>query len=137
MKIAVSATGEKLDGYIDRRFERCPYFLIVDTDTMNYNSIFNNGTMKKDGSSSTALDIVLDNNVDALITGDIRQGAYKKLSDANIKIITGLNGIIRTTIDEFKLNEIKHCPSCNSTNLERDYTNMEFLCKDCELKKKV
>ncbi len=137
MKIAVSATGEDLNDHIDRRFERCQYFLIVDSKTMNFSSIFNNGTMKKDGSSSKALDIVLNNNVEAVITGDMRQGAYKRLSDAKIKIITGLNGNIRTTIEEFKLNEIEQCPECSSTNLVRDYTTMEILCKNCGLKKKV
>ena len=137
MKIAISATSEKLESYIDRRFEKCNYFLIVDPETMNFNSIFNIGTMKKDGSGSSALDIVLDNNVDAVMTGNMSQGAYKILSDAKIKIITGVTGNIRTTIEDFKLNEIEKCPSCSSTNLVRDYTNKEILCKTCGLKKKL
>ncbi len=137
MKIAVSATGEKLDAYIDRRFEKCNYFLIVDTETMNFNSVFNNGTMRKDESGSSALDIVLGNNVEAVITGDMTQGAYKILSDAKIKTITGLKGNIRTTIEEFKLNEIKQCPSCSSKDLIRDYAKMEILCENCGLKKSV
>ena len=137
MKIAVSTKGEKLDANIDRRFEKCNYFLIVDTETMNFKSIFNNGTMKKDESSSTALDIVLDNNVEAVVTGDMSHGAYKTLSDAKIKIISGLTGNIRTTIDNIKLNEIKQCPLCSSKDLDRDYGKMEILCENCGLKKKV
>ena len=135
MKIAVSATGEELDAYIDRRFEKCNYFLIVDTETMNFNSIFNIGTMKKDESGSTALDIVLNNNVEAVVTGDMSNGAYRILSDAKIKIISGLTGNIKTTIEEFKLNEIEQCPKCNSKNLVRDHDNMEIKCKNCGLKK--
>ena len=137
MKIAVSATGEKLDANIDRRFEKCNYFLIVDTETMSFNSIFNNGTMRKDETSSTALNIVFDNKVEAVVTGDMSQGAYKILSEAKIKIISGLNGSIRKSIEKFKLNEIKQCPSCSSKDLVRDYAKMEILCENCGLKKKL
>jgi predicted Fe-Mo cluster-binding NifX family protein len=104
---------------------------------MKFESVFNNGTMKKDGSGSTALDIILNNDIETVITGDMREGAYKTLSDVNIKIITGLNGNIGTTIKEFKLNEIEQCPLCDSINLVRDYSKMEVLCKNCGLRKKV
>ena len=43
MKIAVSSTGKELDSFVDRRFERCPYFIIIDTETMNFESKFNLG----------------------------------------------------------------------------------------------
>jgi len=34
MKVAVSATGPTLDAEVDPRFGRCPYFGIIDPDTM-------------------------------------------------------------------------------------------------------
>ena len=35
MKIAISSTGQTLDSTVDARFGRCPYFLIVDPDTLD------------------------------------------------------------------------------------------------------
>ena len=117
MKVAISSTGETLDSYIDRRFERCPYFIIIDTATMNYESKSNIGTVKKDGTGSTALDLILKNGVRAVITGDMRRQAYKILSDADKKIITGVSGHIRNIIKEFRINQLEKCPLCGSKNI--------------------
>ena len=133
MKVAISATGETLDSYIDRRFERCPYFVIIDTETMNYESKSNIGTVKKDGTGSTALDIILNNGVRAVITGDMRRQAYKILSDADKKIITGVSGQIRSVVKEFRINELEKCPLCGSKNIVRDYVNMKIRCRNCDL----
>ena len=41
MKIAVTSTGRTIDSEVDVRFGRSPYFLIVDTDTMEVEAIEN------------------------------------------------------------------------------------------------
>lgn len=41
MKIAVSATSGSLDAQIDPRFGRCPYFVIVDSETMGFEALPN------------------------------------------------------------------------------------------------
>ncbi len=133
MKIAISSMGENLNSHIDRRFERCPYFIIIDTETKNFESVPNSGSVRKDGTSSSALNIVLNNGVDAVITGDMRQGAYQILSEANKKIITGVAGEIKKIVEEFRINEIKQCPLCGSEDLIRDYEKMKIKCKNCDL----
>jgi predicted Fe-Mo cluster-binding NifX family protein len=41
MKICVSATANSLDAPLDPRFGRCQYFLIVDSETMQFEAISN------------------------------------------------------------------------------------------------
>jgi predicted Fe-Mo cluster-binding NifX family protein len=41
MKVAVTAQGKDLGDQVDPRFGRCPYFLVVDTDTMVAEAIEN------------------------------------------------------------------------------------------------
>jgi len=41
MKIAVTCRGKTLDDQVDPRFGRCPYFLVVDTDTLDAEPIEN------------------------------------------------------------------------------------------------
>lgn len=133
MKIAISSRGEKLNSCIDHRFERCPYFLIIDTKTKNFESLPNNGTEKKDEISSKVLDLILGNSVEAVITGDMKRSSYKILSNANKKIITGVNGRIKNIIEEFRINEIEQCPLCCNKNLMRDYEKMKVVCTNCGL----
>jgi predicted Fe-Mo cluster-binding NifX family protein len=133
MKVAISSTGDTLDSYLDRRFERCPYFVIIDTVTMNFDSKSNNGTIKKDGTSSAALDLILSNGIEAVITGDMRRKAYKILSNADKRIITGVSGQIRNIIEEFRINELEKCPLCGSKDLIRDYEKMKVRCRNCDL----
>jgi len=41
MKICISASSDSLDANVDSRFGRCPYFVIVDSETMEFNAILN------------------------------------------------------------------------------------------------
>lgn len=41
MKMCVTASAGNLDAQIDPRFGRCPYFLIVDSETMKFDVVPN------------------------------------------------------------------------------------------------
>lgn len=41
MKICVTSQGDNLEARVDPRFGRCQYFLIIDTDTLKFESIKN------------------------------------------------------------------------------------------------
>ncbi len=41
MRIVISATGPSLDAEVDPRFGRCQYFVIVDPQTMGFESLEN------------------------------------------------------------------------------------------------
>jgi predicted Fe-Mo cluster-binding NifX family protein len=41
MKIAVSSTGQTLDSAVEAHFGRCPYFLIVNPATLEFEALAN------------------------------------------------------------------------------------------------
>ena len=49
MRIAVSSTGPGLEAELDSRFGRCDYFVIVDGDTMDVESVENPNVMAAGG----------------------------------------------------------------------------------------
>ena len=49
MKIGISSTGEDLNADVDPRFGRCKYFLFVDTDTMDFETVSNESAMASGG----------------------------------------------------------------------------------------
>ena len=49
MKIAISATAPNLDAIVDPRFGRAPYFVIADTDSMQFEAIENSSAVASGG----------------------------------------------------------------------------------------
>lgn len=107
MKICVSAISDGLDAQVDPRFGRCPYFVIVDADTMTPESIPNTASSSMGGAGIQAAQLVADRGVKVLITGNIGPNAFQALSAANIKVITGAFGTVRKAIEKYKREELK------------------------------
>jgi len=43
MKVALSATGPGLEDLVDPRFGRCRYYIIADTETLQFEAVVNSG----------------------------------------------------------------------------------------------
>ena len=83
MRIAISSTGRQLDSNLDPRFGRAPYFIILDTETMNFEVVENTQNLNlPQGAGIQAGMTIADHHVDALITGHYgpksHQGAAKR-----------------------------------------------------------
>jgi len=87
MKIAVSAVGPKLEDLLDQRFGRAGYFLIVETDSMEYQVAENPGAAAG-GAGVQAAQIVVDHGVGAVITGSVGPNAMQVIRAAGIPVYT-------------------------------------------------
>jgi predicted Fe-Mo cluster-binding NifX family protein len=101
MKIAISAGSADLEGYIDPRFGRCQYLILVDPETMNFEVLNNTGSMGGGAGIATA-QLIAGKEVEAMITGNCGPNAYQVLSAAGIKVITGVSGNIKDAIRDYK-----------------------------------
>lgn len=59
MKIAISSTGKDLHAQIDPRFGRCPYFIFVDPETMDFEVSENEGLMASGGAGVQAVQLMV------------------------------------------------------------------------------
>ena len=116
MKIAVTAKSNTLESEIDPRFGRCSFFLIIDSDTMNFESISNESSMASGGAGIQAAQTVAKTGAEIIITGNVGPNAYQTLSAAGIKVFTGINGPIKEAIEKYKKGELSETtnPSVNS-----------------------
>jgi predicted Fe-Mo cluster-binding NifX family protein len=85
MKIAVSAAGQNKESILDRRFGRCDYFLICDTESGEFKSIRNNGVSSGGGAGIAAASQVIEENVSVIITGNLGPNAFELVEKAGIK----------------------------------------------------
>ena len=113
MKIAVSSKSNNLDSEIDPRFGRCSYFLIVDTDTMCFESISNESSMASGGAGIQAAQTVAKTGAKAVVTGNMGPNAFQTLSAAGIMVFTGATGTIKEAIEKYKKGELKKIESAS------------------------
>jgi predicted Fe-Mo cluster-binding NifX family protein len=106
MKICVSAAANSLDAPIDPRFGRCPYFVIVDSETMQFEAVPNMASGAMGGAGIQAAQTIANKGTKVLITGNVGPNAFQALSAAGIKIVTGASGTVREVVEKYKRGEL-------------------------------
>ncbi|MFU2157942.1 MULTISPECIES: NifB/NifX family molybdenum-iron cluster-binding protein [Caldisericum] len=106
MIVAITSSGNTLDSMVDPRFGRCPYFIIVDTDTMQFKVIENSGMGRQGGAGVNAAQLLVDEGVQVLISGNVGPNAEQALKSGGIRIITGVSGTVKEVIEKLKRGEI-------------------------------
>ncbi|MGQ9631281.1 MAG: NifB/NifX family molybdenum-iron cluster-binding protein [bacterium] len=102
MKVAVTAMGGDLDSAIDPRFGRCQYFIIVDTDTLEFKAIPNPNISATGGAGIQSGQLIANEGAEAVITGQVGPNAFQTLSAMGIGIVAGASGTVRSAIEQFK-----------------------------------
>ena len=113
MKIGVSATSKDLNAMVDQRFGRCNYFLIIDTDTMDFRSISNESAMVSGGAGIKAAETMAKTGVEVVVTGNLGPNAFQTLSAAGISVYIGVNGTVKEAIEKYKKGELKKTDSAS------------------------
>jgi predicted Fe-Mo cluster-binding NifX family protein len=107
MKICVSASAGSLDANVDSRFGRCPYFVIVDSETLEFTAVENDSTNAAHGAGIQAAQTVANLGVKVVITGNVGPNAFNVLSSTGIKIVVGASGSIKEAIEKYKSGQLK------------------------------
>ena len=106
MKVAVSAAAASLDAAVDPRFGRCPYFLVVETETMQFEALQNTSMYAPSGAGIQAAQTVAGKGAGVVLTGSLGPNAYQALSAAGVKMITGVTGTVREAVESYKKGEL-------------------------------
>lgn len=107
MKICVSASADSLDAPVDPRLGRCPYFLIVDLETMQFEVVPNPASGSMRGAGIQAARVIAAKGAKVVITGNVGPNALQALSTAGIKVVTGVYGTVREAVEKYKRGELE------------------------------
>ncbi|MHC1578586.1 MAG: NifB/NifX family molybdenum-iron cluster-binding protein, partial [Dehalococcoidia bacterium] len=69
MKIALSAAAPGLDAEVEPRFGRCRYFTIVDSETMEFETLDNSSAMAAGGAGIGTAQMVASKGAEVVLTG--------------------------------------------------------------------
>ena len=102
MRIIVISEGESLDSYVADDFGHAPFFLLVDSDTLDYHVIVNEYKDSEQGAGfAVANAIVSMGNVDAVITGGIGMHGMKILKDGGIDVSYDEEGTVEQCVTDY------------------------------------
>ncbi len=111
MRICVSAVADSLDAQVDPRFGRCPYFVLVDSETMKFEAVPNTASSQMSGAGIQAAQTLASKSVNVVLTGNVGPNAFQALSAAGIKVLIGVFGTVREAVERYERGELKEAGS--------------------------
>jgi predicted Fe-Mo cluster-binding NifX family protein len=111
MKICVTAEGKDLNASIDPRFGRCKYFMFVDTESLGFEVIDNPNLDSAGGAGIQSGQLMVAKGIKVVLTGNVGPNAHQVLSAAGIEVLTGVSGIVKEAIENYKLGKYKPATS--------------------------
>jgi len=106
MKICVSATANSIDAQVDPRFGRCPYLIIVDSETLQFEAVPNVASGAMGGAGIRAAQTIAGKGAKVLITGNVGPNAFQALAAAGIKVVVSASGTVREAVEKYKRGEL-------------------------------
>jgi len=107
MKIVVSASTSELSSQIDPRFGRCPYFLFVDPETMQFEAVENPNIASSSGAGIQSAQFVANKEANVLLTGSCGPNAFQTLNAAGVEVIVGVTGTVQEAIQLYKSGKLQ------------------------------
>jgi len=102
MKICVTASGTDIDAEVDPRFDRAVNFIIVDTDTMDYEVVNNPNAEAAGGAGIQSGQLISSKGAESVLTGNVGPNAFQTLNAAGLKVYIGIAGTVRKAVEKFK-----------------------------------
>jgi predicted Fe-Mo cluster-binding NifX family protein len=108
MKIILTATTPSIDSYIDPRFGRGQYLIVLDPDTLEWHAHPNPGVGALGGAGSLAAQYAADQHASAVISGDFGPNAFNALQVAGIAMyLFGASTTVRQAIENYKAGRLE------------------------------
>lgn len=102
MKVAVTAEETGLDSAVDARFGRAANFIVVDTETMQFECISNEAISAAGGAGISAAKTVADSGAKAVLTGNCGPNASRALAAAEVKLYANVSGTVKEAVEAFR-----------------------------------
>lgn len=117
MKVAISSHDGKLDARFSLRFGRCDYFVIIDSDTRDWEAKRNPVADAHGGAGPRVVQFLSEQGVDATITGRYGPNAFTALDAAGIQAFEADDGTPEQLIEKFLAGELKQVHAATGPEL--------------------
>ncbi|MDY0356544.1 MAG: NifB/NifX family molybdenum-iron cluster-binding protein [Sedimentisphaerales bacterium] len=113
MRIAVTSVGRTMDAQVDPRFGRAACFVVVDTESMEFQAMENSNVDAGGGAGISAAKVVIEADAKAVLTGNCGPNAERTLRAGNVKLYTGVTGTVAEAVEQFKAGKLTEATGPN------------------------
>ena len=106
MKVVVSSNGPDLKAAASAIFGRCPMYLFVDTESLEFEATPNPACDAPGGAGIRAAEFVTSSNVQAVITGRVGPNATNVLQAAGVPVYLFPGGTVRQAVEDFNAGKL-------------------------------
>jgi len=102
MKIVVTANGADLDAPASPVFGRCPTYVFVDTETMQFEAVGNPAIAASGGAGIQAAQFIIERGAQAVVTGTVGPNAFNVFRAATVPFYVFAGGTVREAVEMCK-----------------------------------
>ena len=99
MRIVVTADGTDLESPASPIFGRCPTYIFVDTETMEFEAVENPSIGAPGGAGIKAAQFIVERGAQAVVTGNMGPNAFNVLQSANVSVHLFAGGTVRQAVE--------------------------------------
>ena len=103
MKIAIPTKGNTVDDH----FGHCEYFTVFTVDNNTITNSEEVPSLQGCGCKSNIVNDLKAQGVEIMLAGNMGQGAYNKITNADIKVVRGCSGSVQNLMQEYLDGKIK------------------------------
>jgi predicted Fe-Mo cluster-binding NifX family protein len=113
MRIAISAQGDNLDAPASPVFGRCPTYLFVDSETLQFEAAANPAMNQGGGAGIQAAQFVVERGAEAVLSGNLGPNAFDVLQAAGVPGYLIPEGTVRQAVEAFKAQRLAPMAGAN------------------------
>ena len=113
MKIVVSSQGENLDAPASPVFGRCPTYVFVDTETMEFEALPNPAMNQGGGAGIQAAQFVVNQGAQAVLSGNLGPNAFDVLQAAGVPGYLISEGTVRQAVEAYQAGQLQPMGGAN------------------------
>jgi predicted Fe-Mo cluster-binding NifX family protein len=107
MLIVVTANGTDLDAPTTLVFGRCPFYVLVDTETMHFEAMENPENSSLRGAGFHAPEFIVERGAQAVVTGNVGPNAFQVLHALGVPVYLFGGGTVRKAIEAYKAGRLQ------------------------------
>ena len=106
MKIVITATSNTIDQPFNPRFGRADYFILIDSETRDWEALPNPAADARGGAGPQAVQFIANKGVEAVISGRYGPSAFSALEAAKIEAYLAEDGTVNEVLGKYLAGEL-------------------------------